>query len=498
MSKVCIEPFAIKIVDSKTGRGVPLVELRTTHGVKFYTDSAGVISFEEESLMNQEVFFYIESDGYQYKEDKHGYRGETIFIEPGGSITLEIERINIAERLYRVTGQGIYTYSTRLGLDVPLDKPNLNGKVTGCDTVQATVYNGKVYWFWGDTHGPFHPLGNFRTTGVTSKLPKDGGLHPSEGVNLEYFVDESGFVKEMVPPLPDGAPLVWVSPPMVVKDSNGRERLVIGYASLHELNNNVGRGVLMFNDETEQLEQLAAFDDEKHPEWAQPTGGGTLVKEEGKEYWLFTRPQPVVRVLSDIEAMKDPFRYEAYSPFKPGTGYKGADTELDRDEKGNLIWGWKLNTEPISQKQEDELIELGLIDPKKDNPHYQYYDVDTGDKIVMHSNTIRWNEYRKRWVIIGSQVGGRSLLGETWYGESDSPQGPWGPLKRIITHKAMSFYNPIQHEYFQEDYGRIIYFEGTYTTWFTNEKPTPYYDYNQIMYRLDLDDPRLGLPLDKK
>jgi hypothetical protein len=42
----------------------------------------------------------------------------------------------------------------------------------------------------------------------------------------------------------------------------------------------------------------------------------------------------------------------------------------------------------------------------------------------------------------------------------------------------------------------VIYFEGTYTQTFSgNPEATPRYDYNQIMYRLDLDDPRLVLPV---
>lgn len=47
-----------------------------------------------------------------------------------------------------------------------------------------------------------------------------------------------------------------------------------------------------------------------------------------------------------------------------------------------------------------------------------------------------------------------------------------------------------------EQGGRRIYFEGTYSTFFTgNDAPTPRYDYNQIMYALDLDDPRVVLPV---
>ena len=65
-----------------------------------------------------------------------------------------------------------------------------------------------------------------------------------------------------------------------------------------------------------------------------------------------------------------------------------------------------------------------------------------------------------------------------------------------MTHDKYSFYNPKQHPMFDKDGGRIIFFEGTYTTTFSgNNDPTPRYDYNQIMYQLDLSDPRLALPV---
>lgn len=42
----------------------------------------------------------------------------------------------------------------------------------------------------------------------------------------------------------------------------------------------------------------------------------------------------------------------------------------------------------------------------------------------------------------------------------------------------------------------MIYFEGTYTDFISGApEKTPRYDYNQIMYKLDLDDPRLVLPV---
>ena len=43
--------------------------------------------------------------------------------------------------------------------------------------------------------------------------------------------------------------------------------------------------------------------------------------------------------------------------------------------------------------------------------------------------------------------------------------------------------------------GRVIYLEGSYVNTFSgNPRPTPSYEYNQIMYRLDLSDPELKLP----
>ena len=63
-----------------------------------------------------------------------------------------------------------------------------------------------------------------------------------------------------------------------------------------------------------------------------------------------------------------------------------------------------------------------------------------------------------------------------------------------MAEHSMTFYNPTQHPFFDQDGGRLIYFEGTYVTTFSgNNNPTPRYNYNQVMYRLDLSDDRLHL-----
>src|SRR5205085_185996 len=126
----------ITVVDDQTGRGVPLVELRTISDIKFYTDSNGMIAFNEPGLMDRGVFFHVKSHGYEFPADGFGMRGVALNVKAGKSATLKIKRINIAERLYRITGEGIYRDSILAGLPVPIKQPLLNAQVSGQDSVQ--------------------------------------------------------------------------------------------------------------------------------------------------------------------------------------------------------------------------------------------------------------------------------------------------------------------------------------------------------------------------
>ena len=145
-------PFAITVVDDQTNRGVPLVELRTVNDIRCFTDSNGIVAFNEPGLMNQKVYFNIKSDGYEAGKDGFGYRGAALDVKPGGSATIKLKRLNIAERLYRITGQGIYRDSVLVGAPVPLKEPVLNAQVLGQDSVQMAEYHGKLFWTWGDTN----------------------------------------------------------------------------------------------------------------------------------------------------------------------------------------------------------------------------------------------------------------------------------------------------------------------------------------------------------
>ena len=70
------QPFAIEVVDDQTGRGVPLVELRTVNEIRLRHRQPGVVAFDEPGLMGQTVFFHVKSHGYEFPKDGFGYRGK--------------------------------------------------------------------------------------------------------------------------------------------------------------------------------------------------------------------------------------------------------------------------------------------------------------------------------------------------------------------------------------------------------------------------------------
>jgi len=62
----------------------------------------------------------------------------------------------------------------------------------------------------------------------------------------------------------------------------------------------------------------------------------------------------------------------------------------------------------------------------------------------------------------------------------------------VLTHENYTFYNPRLHPELTPSGSPILLFEGTYSQMFADHpEPTPKYDYNQVLYRLDLDDPAL-------
>jgi hypothetical protein len=464
-----IDYFRIDVVDAETGRGVPLVELKTTSQVSYFTDSNGIAAIGDPELMGQKVYFSVKSHGYSYPKDMFGNSGEALDIKAGARAQIKIKRENIAERLYRITGSGIYRDSLLVGAPVPLKQPLLNGLVMGQDTVDAVPYKGKIFWLWGDTNKPSYPLGNFFTSSATSLPPEKGGLDPDKGVDLTYFVDKEGFSKKMIPM------------------AGNQERLFGPYSQVESDAKTLESGLAVFNDEKEVFDKVAAYNTTLRPE-----GRPFRATANGKSYLYF---HPTMRTLANFAHVTDPTRYETYTCLAPGAKYQGKDTRLERDAAGRLIYGWKTNTSVLDSGRERELVKANLLKPTE--ALFQLHDVETDALVDDRGGSVYWNAFRKKWVrITGQANGSTSVLGEIWYAEADTPTGPWAYARKALTHDNYTFYNVAQHPFFDQDGGRLIYFEGTYTSTYSGNKVlTPRYEYNQIMYRLALDDSSLALPV---
>ncbi|MEW6234429.1 MAG: hypothetical protein AB1656_03490 [Candidatus Omnitrophota bacterium] len=473
--------FKIRVVDEETGRGVPMAELKTVNEIRYYTDSNGIAAFYEPGLMGIDVFFSVTSHGYSYPKDGFGMQGVRLRPKSGKEAVIRLQRHNLAERLYRITGQGVYRDSLLTGEAAPIENPALNGQVAGQDSAVVAPYRGKLYWFWGDTSRPQYPLGNFRVSGATSEFPDQVGLPPDQGVNLHYFTDSQGFCKSMSPIVKEG--LIWIDGLLTLPGESGQERLIAHYAHMRSLGEMLEHGLVIFDDARQEFEKLVEFELDK--KWQCPRGHPLRVKDGEKEYIYFPMPFPTVRVQADLSAIKDQSKYEAFTCLQNGSDYKGENSLLVL-EKGHPLFAWKTGADPIGPAEEKELIEAKKI--AKEDARFLPKDADSGHTVVIHAGSVHWNVYRKKWILIGVEVGGTSYLGEVWCAESGELTGPWKKAKKIVTHERYSFYNPVHHPFFDRRNGRMIYFEGTYSTTFSgNPCATPRYDYNQIMYRLDLE-----------
>ena len=476
--------MTIRVIDADTERGVPLVQLTTVNHRSFITDSQGVIAFDEPGLMNRRVFFHVFSHGYEFPKDKFGYRGRAIQVSAGGTVTLELQRINIAERLYRVTGQGKYRGSRLLGLDLPV-REDLPGGVLGSDSVLTETIGDSLYWFWGDTNRAEYPLGNFHVPGARSKLPGKGGLDPHLGIDLDYFLNEKGFAKETCK-MPGNGP-TWLDCLMKVEEEGKPDRLLGVYMKVEAPLHIYERGIVEFNLATLLWEHRMTFPDSQK---VVPRGHPFKHREKDELFFYFAGGVPRTRVPATVKDILDPTRYEAYTCL---TESSKSLPGVRRDGNNELSFRWTTTGPILSVNLANKLLQAGRL---SENEIPGLIDIETGKHIIPHHGSVYYNAYLGKYIMIISQSMGRSMLGEVWFSESATPSGPWKYARRIVTHDNYSFYNPKQHPMLDRDNGRSIFFEGTYTTTFSgNTNPTPGYDYNQIMYKLDLADVRLNLPV---
>lgn len=430
-------PCRIEVVEKGSGWPVSLVELRTTHNVRFVTDNAGVIAFDLPELMGCETWFDVIGNGYEVPKDGFGSQGVRLTPEPGKTLKVEVKRTIIAKRLGRLTGGGLFAESQKLGRELDWR----DSGILGCDSIQNAVHRGKLFWAWGDTTMPNYPLGIFDMTSATTAIQPLKSFEPPVRLHFDYFTNEKG-VPRGVAPMSGPGP-TWLSGYVSLPDKNGTERLVASYVKITPPLQPYESGLCIWNDDTGEFERHKVLwkqsaDQGKQP--PMPNGHPVFWKDDsGKEWVLFGDPLPKLRFPASFESWKNSSTWEVLRP-------------------------------------QESLVSAS-----------------DGKPVQPHSGSIAWNGFRKRWVTVFMQTfGSPSGFGELWYAEAETPMGRWGKAVKILSHPNYTFYNPRLHPEFTPEGSPILIFEGTYTREFANKPtPTPRYDYNQILYRLDLDDPDL-------
>lgn len=259
--------------------------------------------------------------------------------------------------------------------------------------------------------------------------------------------------------------LVWLEGLMLVRDPSGQIRLVATYTGVGHAKPVEERGVAVFDDAAKMFRALAQLPPTRGHRASHPF----RVMDNGRAYWYL---YPNYRVPDDWQSIQDARAYEAFVCAKT-------------EEKVHC--SWKSGAPFVDDVEEQKLIEKGALAPKA--ALFPFIDVDTHRRGNSGMGSVAWNAYRKKWIMISG------AWGDVYYSEADAPQGPWLCAKRIVHHQKYNFYNVVHHPFLEREGDRVIYFEGTYTAGqIEGARPTPLYDYNQIMYKLRLDDPRLRLP----
>ncbi len=428
----------LEVIEQGTDWPVPGVELRTIHGVRFVSDNAGVIALDLPELMGREVWFEVIGQGYGVKADGFGYRGVRLRPTPGKSLKVSVERTIVARRLGRLTGAGLFAESQKLGEQLDWKESG----VLGSDSVVTAELGGKQLWFWGDTNLPHYPLGIFNVSGATTdnfQPPARPPLRPP----YKYFTGrKSGHDEEHprgVAKVPGEGP-TWLWGLTTLPDATGAPHLVGSAVKVKGVMHAYRWDLVEWNPPEEMFHPLSTVWTEtaERPK-APPVPEGHAVPwtdAEGHKWILFCNPFPFLRTPATYEGWKDPTKWYAINP--------------------DLV----ARTPP-------------------------------GEKITVHGGHLAWHPWSRKWLALFTQKAGKSsFLGEIWLAEADAPTGPWVNARLVLSHDNYTFYNPVLHPEFFRDDSPIIHFEGTYTATFSsNKQPTPRWDYNQVLYQVDLSQP---------
>jgi hypothetical protein len=432
------QPFRIEIVEKGDGWPVPGVELRTVHGARFVSDNAGLIAFDLPELMGRETWFSVHGHGYGVKADGFGYSGVRLTPKPGQTLKVTVERTILARRLGRLTGAGLFAESQKLGEQLDWKESG----VLGSDSVVTAKLGGKMLWFWGDTNVAHYPLGIFNVSAASTEKfvpPAKPPLRPPYAYVSERKTAQSELRPRGVAKVPGDGP-TWIWGAITLPDAKGAPHLVAAAVKTKGAMQAYRWDLVEWDPHEELFHPLDTVwtEDAANPK-APPMPEGHAVPWTdplGRKWILFCNPFPTLRTPATYEGWKNP---DNWKPLRAATAA----------------------TTPA------------------------------GEAITVHKGHIAWHPWNRKWLAIFTQKAGKpSFLGEIWLAEASDPAGPWGNARKVLSHDDYTFYNPVLHpEFFQAD-SPVIHFEGTYTTTFSgNKQPTPRWEYNQVLYQLDLSKP---------
>lgn len=434
---VAAEPCRIEIVDKENGWPVPMVELRTTHQASYVSDNAGVIAIQDPELLDRDIWFHVKGHGYHVPKDGFGYEGLRTRLAPGGNVRIEVERRNVAKRLGRLTGMGRFAEMEKLGGSPP-DKDT---GIAGCDSVLMSRLGDRLFWLWGDTGVPGYPLGVFHSTAAVTPLRPVAKFEPPISIPFQLFHDDGGKPRG-VAKMPGDGP-TWLTGMISIGPQEMPDSLVATYSKIKGHLDEYEIGLCKWDPASTSFKpEKLLWKESQGPKPALlPKGHPVRWRDpDGQRWLLFGDPFPAIRCHDTYASWSDPSTWR------------------------------KVETPPSPRAHDD------------------------GTEIKPHRGSIAWSPFRNRWIAIFTQEFGKpSAFGEIWYVEADSPMGPWGKAVKILSHDNYTFYNPRIHPELTDDDASFVVFEGTYTAEFSDgARPTARYDYNQILYRLDLDDARLS------
>lgn len=431
------QPCTISIVEQGTGWPVPLVELKTVHGACFVSDNAGLIAFDLPECMGRETWLHVRGFGYGVQRDGLGYEGVRLTPQPGGQHRIEVSRHIVAKRLGRITGVGIFAESQKLGAE--LDWPESG--VVGCDSVQQATWDGHLFWLWGDTSLARHPLGIFAGTAARTPIQPLARLTPPIRLHLDYFRDAKGGPRPIAPFAGPGP--TWLTGLTTVPDHGGKDHLACTFVKITPPLTPWRTGLCTWDEHAGRFTELKTLwertDDSPHGP-AMPEGHAVRWIDGMGDVWLlFGNPFPQLRCPATFEAWQTSSSWEKLEP-------------------------------------------------------PQFLRSPDGRRVEPHSGSIAWNPWRRSWVVVFMEKFGKpSPFGELWYAEAEGPLGPWSTAVKIVSNANYTLYNPRIHPGFDAADSPALLFEATFTKQFADSPPpVARYDYNQLLFRLDLNDQRLA------